>query len=244
VQSGFHHDSISHALATVEQIGRQSGAYVTMLRTDSQLITKAQIAGRDRYEGRGVNARTLDYYDAIFLLPSGFGTMTDRQKEDLLSFVRDDGKGLVVGHAAGVAFTNWPEFGELTGGYMDSEFTADATVIVEDPGFPGADAFGAPTFTFNDQHPVFKEPYSRDKVRVVLRLDPNGLSEQNRARRPDGDFAVAFARQYGKGRVFNMGWGHPDTTWDDPRFQKFMLGVINWAIGVAPADVTPRPFPR
>ena len=40
VQSGFHHDSISHALATVEQIGRQSDAYMTMIRTDSQLVTK------------------------------------------------------------------------------------------------------------------------------------------------------------------------------------------------------------
>jgi type 1 glutamine amidotransferase len=243
VQSGFHHDSISHALATVEQIGRRSGAFVTMIRTDSQLITKAQIAGQGRYEGRGVNARTLDYYDAIFMLPSGYGTMTDQQKNDLLSFVRDDGKGLVVGHATGVAFTNWPEFGEMVGGYMDSEFNAEATVIVEDPKFPGAGAFGGATFTFNDQHPVFREPYSRDKVRVVLRLDPASLNEQNRARRPDGDFAVAFAKSYGKGRVFNMGWGHPDTTWDDPRFQNFMLEVIKWALGTTTADVTPRPLP-
>ena len=92
VQSGFHHDSISHALATVEQIGRKSDAYMTMIRTDSQLMTKGQIAGRDRYEGRGVNARTLDYYDAIFMLPSGFGTMSEQQKADLISFVRDEGK--------------------------------------------------------------------------------------------------------------------------------------------------------
>ena len=126
VLSGFHHDSISHALATVEQIGRRSGAYATMIRTDSQLITKGQIAGQGRYEGRGVNARTLNYYDAIFMLPSGFGTMTDQQKADLLSFVRDEGKGLIVGHATGVAFTNWPEFGEMVGGYMDSEFNANA----------------------------------------------------------------------------------------------------------------------
>ena len=126
MQSGFHHDSISHALAVVEQIGRQSGAYVTMIRTDSQLLTKGQIVGRDRYEGRGVNARTLDFYDAIFMLPSGFGTMTEQQKAELLSFVRDDGKGLVVGHATGVAFTNWPEFGEMVGGYMDGEFNAEA----------------------------------------------------------------------------------------------------------------------
>src|SRR6476659_6710888 len=57
VQSGFHHDSISHALATVEQIGRKSGVYATMIRTDSQLITNDPIVGHDRYEGRGVNAR-------------------------------------------------------------------------------------------------------------------------------------------------------------------------------------------
>ena len=97
VQTGFHHDSISHALATVEQIGRKANAFVTMIRTDSQLITKGQIVGKGRYEGRGVNARTLDYYDAIFMLPSGFGTMSEQQKKELLAYVHDEGKGLIVG---------------------------------------------------------------------------------------------------------------------------------------------------
>jgi hypothetical protein len=54
---------------------------------------------------------------------------------------------------------------------------------------------------------------------------------------------VVWAKQYGKGRVFNVGWGHPDTTWDDPRFQQMMLEGIKWAMGVTKADVTPRPFP-
>jgi hypothetical protein len=243
VQSGFHHDSISHALATVEQIGRKANAYVTMIRTDSQLITKSQIIGKDRYEGRGVNARTLDYYDAIFMLPSGFGTMTEQQRKELLAFVHDEGKGLIVGHATGVAFTDWPEYGEMVGGYMDSEFNADARIIVEDPAFPGAMAFGGTSFMFNDQHPVFKAPYSRDKVHVIMRLDPAALDEKNRSRRPDGDFPVVWAKQYGKGRVFNVGWGHPDTTWDNPQFQQMMLEGIKWAMGVTKADVTPKPFP-
>jgi type 1 glutamine amidotransferase len=243
VQSGFHHDSISHALATVEQIGRKANAYVTMIRTDSQLITKGQIIGKGRYEGRGVNARTLDYYDAIFMLPSGFGTMTEQQKKELLAFVHDEGKGLIVGHATGVAFTDWPEYAEMVGGYMDSEFNANAKIIVEDPAFPGANAFGGTTFMFNDQHPVFKAPYSRDKVHVIMRLDPDSLDAANRARRADGDFPVVWAKQYGKGRVFNVGWGHPDTTWDDPRFQQMMLEGIKWAMGITKADVTPKPFP-
>jgi len=244
VETGFHHDSVSHALGTVEKMGRESGEYMTMLRTDPQLITKDQIMGQGpRYAGRSVNARTLDFYDAVFLLPAGIGTLTDKQKADLLSFVRDDGKGIVVGHAATVGYYQWPEFGELIGGTMASEFNANATVIVEDPKFPGADAFGTAPFTFFDQHPVLKEPYSREKVHVILRLDPDKLSAADRARRADGDFPVVWARQYGKGRVYNVGWGHDEKVWDDPRFQKMVLGGIKWALGATPGDATPQPFP-
>ena len=74
VQTGFHHDSINHAMAVIEQMGRESGAYVAFLRTDSQLITRAPILGTGtRYEGRPVNARNLNYFDAVFLLSSGSG---------------------------------------------------------------------------------------------------------------------------------------------------------------------------
>ena len=244
VQSGFHHDSISHALASVEQIGREKGDWVTMIRTDSQLITKGQIVGKDRYEGRGVNARTLDFYDAMFMLPSGFGTMNEQQKKELLAFVHDDGKGLVVGHATGVAFTNWPEFAEMVGGYMDGEFNATSTVIVEDPKFPGASAFGTAPFQFMEQHPRLKEPYSRSKVHVIMRLDPDKLEAGQKGNRTDGDYPVVWAVQYGKGRVYNVGWGHHDATWDDPRFRNMMREAIKWALGVVPGDATPRPFPK
>ena len=142
VQCGFHHDSISHAFATVEQIGRKAGAYMTMIRTDSQLITNGQIVGKVGTRAQR-ERRVLTIYDAIFMLPSGFGTMTEQQKRDLLAFVHDQGKGLIVGHATGVAFTNWPEFGEMVGGYMDGEFNANAQGHRRGPGVPGRERFGA-----------------------------------------------------------------------------------------------------
>src|SRR5690349_17746467 len=37
--TGYQHDSISHAVATMERLGRESGAYEMYIRTDSQLIT-------------------------------------------------------------------------------------------------------------------------------------------------------------------------------------------------------------
>jgi uncharacterized protein len=250
-QTGYQHDSISHAMATVEKIGRESKTYMTMIKTDSQLITTQPIKGQGQYAGAAsVNAKILPFYDAVFMLPAGWGTMSDEQKADLVAFVHDQGKGLIVGHAAALAFLNrqdhtdlWPEWREMLGAGWGTEFNANTTVIVEDPNFPGADAFGGSTFVFNEQHAVWAPPYSRDKVRVIMRLDPDKLDAKSRALRPDGDFAVVIAKQYGKGRVFNTGWGHNDETWDDPRFQKMMLEGIKWAMGMTSADVTPRPFP-
>ena len=250
-QAGYQHDSISHAIATVEQIGRRSKTYMTMIKTDSQLVTAQPIKGVGQYAASSnVNARILPSYDAIFMLPSGWGTMSDQQKADLLAFVHDQGKGLIVGHASVVAHTEpthhdsvWPAWHEMIGAGWGGEFFANTSIIVEDTKFPGADAWSGTSFTFNEQHPFWKEPYSRDKVHVILRLDPAKLDAKTRALRPDGDFPVVFAKEYGKGRVFNVGWGHNDETWDDVRFQNMILAGIKWAMGMTPADIAPRPFP-
>ena len=50
-QTGYQHDSISHAMATVEKIGRESKTYMTMIKTDSQLITTQPIKGQGQYAG-------------------------------------------------------------------------------------------------------------------------------------------------------------------------------------------------
>src|SRR5262245_3295199 len=77
VQTGYHHDSLNHAMATVERIGRESKAFVTFLRTDSELITKQPIVGQGKYAGGNINVKPLDFFDAVFLLPSGDGTMSE-----------------------------------------------------------------------------------------------------------------------------------------------------------------------
>ena len=249
VQAGYHHDAINHTMGVVEELGRKSGAFVTFLRTDSQLITKRPIAPQGKYApSQNINVKTLDYFDAVFLLPAGNGTMNDEQKAALQSFVHDDGKGLIVGHAAGVAFTDkggvsvWPEWNNIIGAQMKGEFHATCKVIVEDPKFPGAMGWGKTSFMFEEQHANFGGTYSRDIDHVILRLDPATVPAQYRTQHPDGDFPVAFARQYGKGRVFNIGWGEFEATWDDPGMQKLMLGAIQWAVGSVQADVTPRPL--
>lgn len=232
VQTGYHHGSISHALSSLEQLGRAEKAFVTELRTDSQLITRRPILGTGaKYGGKQVNARNLDDFGAMFLLPSGAGTLSAEQKADLLAFVHDDGKGLVVGHAATVAYFDWPEWAELIGGRLAGELDAKARILVEDPDFPGADSFGTPSFEFAEQHPILREPYDRTSCDVVMRLEPASIPASQRGRRDDGDYPVVWTRRYGAGRVVNIGWGHHEHTWDDPRFRRLVLGAVLWAFG-------------
>src|SRR6267143_3400604 len=156
--TGYTHDSIGHALAVIDKLGRDSGVYDTYIRTDSQWITKKDVAAPSR------NARNLNYFDAVFLFISGEGDWTDQQKQDFVSFVKDDGKGVVAAHTGNAAFYQWPEFGDMIGGYFDNHpwNVVEATVIVEDPSFPAMKHL-PPVFTMRDEMYVLRDkPYSRD----------------------------------------------------------------------------------
>src|SRR6202161_3435867 len=63
--TAYQHDSISHALATIERLGRESGAFETYIRTDSQWVIKHPLAEGVR------NDRNLDYFDAIVFMGTG-----------------------------------------------------------------------------------------------------------------------------------------------------------------------------
>lgn len=238
VQTGWHHDSINHAMGVIEQMGREHGEWVTVIRTDSQLLTKAKIAGQGtRYAGKPVNARNLDQFDAVFFLGSGAGDLSDQQKADLLSFVGADGKGFVAGHAATVAYYDWPAFTPLIGAFMASEFRVmPMRVINADPTFPGASAFPK-AFSFTDQFPVMKLPFTSKDAHVILRLDASAMTPEQRATRPDGDFPLVWAKHYGKGRVYNLTLGHEEGVWDDPRFRELAHQGIRWALGMDDAAV-------
>ena len=234
---GFQHDSVSHALSTIEQLGRQSGIYDTYIRTDSQLLTKQKIdAG---------NAKNLNYFDAVVFYTTGELDMTDQQKQDLLSFVHDDGKGFIGIHSALDTFYKWPEYGEMIGGYFNQHpwGVFDAPMVVEDPNFPGMQGFPR-TFTFRDE--IYQpKNYSREKCHVIISMDATKLDLSNPRvsdeRRADKDFAIAWAKMYGKGRVYYNTIGHREESWDRKDVQTMYLEAVKWVLGLTSADITPNP---
>ena len=233
-QKGYRHEAVSHALATIERLGHESGLWDTTIRTDTEGLTKKKLE---------YNAKNLNDFDAVLLFTGGELEMDAGQKADFLSFIHDDGKGFVGVHSATITFTDWPEYGEMIGGYFDEHpwGTFDAPILVEDPAFPGMRQWPR-SFVLRDEVYQIRN-YSRDKVRVLMRLDPAKLDLKNKnVHRTDGDFAVSWAKTYGKGRVFYSTLGHVPENWDDPRLQSMYSAAIQWALGLIDADATPRPL--
>jgi uncharacterized protein len=233
------HDSVSHALAVIERLGYESGLYDTFIRTDSNIISRHPLMTDGKPASGGPN---LNNVDAIFFLGHRDVPLDAPQRADLLSFVKEDGKGFVAAHTATTAFLDWPEFGEMIGARYDGHpwNTASGSVINEDPAFPATKHL-PPVFALTDEFYQAQE-YSRDKIRVLLRLDVSKMPRNTELHRTDGDFPLAWARTYGKGRVFYSALGHASATWDNPDIYHMYFEALKWALGLTDADASPRPL--
>src|ERR1700738_4833656 len=234
---GFEHDSISPAMDAIYQLGKQSGLWDTMLRTDTELLTKKKL---------GNNAKNLDYFDAIvFTSTTGELEIDDSQKADMLSFIKEDGKGFVGIHAALDTNYKWPEYGEMIGGWFDQHpwMTFQAPIVNEDPDFPAVRHFPKAFVKYDEIYQP--KAWSRDKVNVLLSLDPEKLDYSNNPRihRTDHDFPVAWSKLYGKGRVFYSTLGHTEEAWDDPDIRKMYFEAIRWALGMTEGSTVSHPRP-
>src|ERR1700685_4720581 len=109
-EKGYRHESVSHAMAVIEQLGEQTGLWDTTIRTDTEVLTKKKLE---------YNAKNLNDFDAILMFTGGDPEMDAQQRADFLSFIHDDGKGLIGVHAAAITWVHWPEFVDLLGGDFD-----------------------------------------------------------------------------------------------------------------------------
>lgn len=230
---GYQHDSVPVALAALHNLGRESGLWDAWLRTDTQLVTK-----------RKGGFKNLDFFDAVVFYTTGELDLDAEQKAALLSFVREDGKGFLGIHSAADTFYEWPEYGELLGAWFDGHpwNVFPARVIVEDRMHPATRHLPA-AFTLQDEIYQMRN-FSRDRVRVLLRLDETQVDlKKNGVKRTDGDFPLAWAREYGKGRVFYSAFGHTEESWADPGIRKMLVEALRWMLRLTGGDATPRPRP-
>jgi type 1 glutamine amidotransferase len=225
---GFRHGSIPVGVKALQMLGEKTGAYTSVCTEDPTAFDD------------------LTSFDAILLVNTTGDCLApqkddlsdeqkaalERRKENLRRFVVE-GKGLVGSHAATDCFYSWKEFGDMMGGYFTGHpWTTEVPLKLDAPGHPLIAMFDPEnTFVIKDEIYQFgprgnqHQPYSRDRLRVLLSLDA-------------AQFDV-WIQNYGQGRVFYCSLGHFNEVYWDPTVLRHYLAGIQYAMGDLPADATP-----
>jgi len=248
--SGFRHGSIPVGNLALEKMGEATGAYTATVSDDPA----------------NFEPDALKQFDAVVLVsPTQDFFMPNRKQRDkfsdgdwaalqarhnrlvdnLIDYV-EQGGGLVGIHAATDSCYNHERYGETMGGYFAGHPWCaghNVTIVVEDPTHAIIEPVfkGMKDFRIQDEIYQFKdEPYSRERLRVLLHLDPARSDKpKGKPRRADNDYAVSWVQKVGKGHVFYSSLGHNHHVYWNPLILKHYLAGIQFATGDLEADTTP-----
>lgn len=248
--SGFEHGPIkrtngelSHAEKILTDLGKKNGFEITCSK-DGRLFTPENIAK----------------FDAFFFYTTGDLTTpgTDKQppmspegKAAFLEAIKN-GKGFIGTHSASDTFHTKPDPEDKSARYQHNGDKSDPYILmlggefikhgpqqkakmrVIDPKFPGCEDLGS-DFDLMEEWYSLKE--FAPNLHVILVQETDGMKGAEYKR---GSYPATWARTYGKGHVFFTSMGHREDVWTNPKFQKLLLGGMNWAVGKVDVDVTPN----
>jgi type 1 glutamine amidotransferase len=247
--TGFRHSSIPTAEKVIGEIAARTGIFTVdyaRVETGSPEFKGADgKPDKNRIKeavakelGPKMTAEALKQYDAvIFANTTGDLPLPDR--EAFMSWIRS-GKGFVGMHAATDTFPNYAPYIDMIGGkFAGHGPQAGVEVINQDKGCPACAHLPGKWSVFDEIY-LLKD-FDARKVHGLLTLDshPNNKTP--------GNFQIAWAKSYGKGRVFYTSLGHREDIWDanTPEnfqrknsrevaelYQKHILGGIRWALGL------------
>lgn len=153
-------------------------------------------------------------------------------RKSFLDWVRS-GRGVVAYHYAIGAGRHWPELHDLLGASCGGHpWNEEIGVKIDDPDHPLTAVFGGKDFRIAEEVFQYLEPYSRDKLRVLLSIDTTTTNMSVEwLKRSDNDYALAWVKPFGQGRVFYSEFGHRTEHWWDPVILQFYLDAIQFAAG-------------
>ncbi len=153
-------------------------------------------------------------------------------RESFLSWVRNGG-GVVAYHYSIGATRHWPELANVLGATCGGHpWNEEVGVKLDEPDHPLLEVFGGQDFRITEEVFQYLGPFSRDKVRVLLSIDTKTTNMQVKwLRRTDNDYALAWTKSYGKGRVFYSEFGHRTEIWWNPTIMQFYLDAIQYTLG-------------
>jgi type 1 glutamine amidotransferase len=228
----------------MKRLGEKTGAYIPVVSDDVAMYLPKNLTRFDAIVMNNSNGHwirpTAEDLPRLREHGDSLDALEKLLKESLLVWLTGGG-GIVAYHHAMAGNPKWPVFAEIIGaGYWGHPWNEEVGVRLEEPNHPLLAAFTGRGFRIAEEIFQFREPYSRSRLRVLLTLDTERTNMTvSWIDRKDGDFALAWIRDYGKGRVFYGEFGHRTETWWNPVILRFYLDAIQYAAGDLPADAVP-----
>lgn len=173
------------------------------------------------------------------------GFKDEALRKSLIDYVKQGG-GVFAIHSA--TDGGWPEYVEMIGGNFRSHpWTSGGTwdIANEDPTHPiVAKVHGGKGFPLKDELYVYKD-FDRANQRVLLAVNTN--SEANGKRkgpRKDHDYALAWVKKFGKGRVFVSSLGHNKEIFYNPEILKMWVEGFRFVLGEIDVETESKPKPE
>jgi type 1 glutamine amidotransferase len=227
--TGYYHASIPLGAKAFELMGQRTGAFTAIDSDDPTSFDPAKL--------KEIDAIVMMSTTGELFAEKGLDTKALR--ESLLSFVRS-GKGIVGIHAATDCSYEWPEYGEMMGGYFNGHPWGPVVLRIDEPTNLVNAAFAGKPFAFREEMYTFKPPYLREKLRVLTSIDLAASKIDRGLNRPDDhDYAVSWIKRYGEGRVFYCSFGHGDQSFYDPTILRHFLAGTQFALGDLDTDASP-----
>lgn len=211
---GFRHSSIDVAESTIAALGQRSGIFATrMCRTASDVT-------------RMLTRSALADVDAI-VFANTTGSLPIPDLGAVLDWIQD-GHGFAGMHSASDTYHDAPAYLEMLGNeFLTHGNQATVDAIVENPSHPASRPLGQRFRIFDEIYTFTKS--NRDSVTMLLSLDRHPDDGLPQAGQP-GDLPLAWAKNYGRGRVFYTALGHREDVWQNTLYQEHILGGIRWVL--------------
>lgn len=245
LHTGYEHWNIPHTEAVLKILGEKSKIYTFTLSKDIEEFTKQNLK---KYDAVILNNtcskrdhRNL-FYD-VFAEKTN-GTEDEQLKEakklenNLIDFVHS-GKGLMIMHGGIVMQNKSKDFGQMVGGSFDYHPKQQLiNVKLADPEHPLVAAFKNQGFSHVDEPYFFKDAYFAYDFKPLLYMDPNELSDLRESPTETRRY-VAWAKDYGKGRIFYSSPSHNPQSFENPELLQFLLDGMQFVTGDLKCDVSP-----
>jgi type 1 glutamine amidotransferase len=239
-----HFDSALAAAKAMELMGKKTGAWSTTITDDPACFEADSLKGFDAVCINNTNGFDI-FADALTSKATqeekDAAAKNSKRREDALWAWLKTGKGVIGFHSATDSRSaTLPEL--FTGKFNGHPWLGNekVTVRVDDPKHPLTASLKGESFDIVDEIYQFTDKSHdkhRDKLRILLTLDMT--KTPNKGRRDDQDYAVAWIKKVGDGRVFYSSLGHnPDVFWN-PGVLKFYQDGIQFALGDVECDTRP-----